>query len=110
MSNDVGPDARGDTAVVAKEVVLLLNLAICRTRGNVFAGEEVKDLICGILEEGKLEILLIEEKRDRVSLEVVPGGKEVRRDPGGTPGVSGDQCRQEKPGREHEYAIADDHR
>jgi hypothetical protein len=101
MTNDVGPDARSDTAEVAKEVALLQNLAICRTRGNIFAGEEVKDLICGILEEGKREILLIKEQRDHVGLEVVRVDKRSRQDPGGAPGVSDEQGQQEKPGKEH---------
>jgi hypothetical protein len=77
MTNDVGPYARSDTAEVASEVALLLDLAICRTRGNIFAGEEVKDLICSILEEGKREILLIKEHRNHVGMNVVRGGKEV---------------------------------
>ena len=72
-----GDTANRATAGVAKEVALLLNLTIRRTRANVHADEEVKDFICRVLQKGKRQVLLTEERRDRLGLEVVHGGKEA---------------------------------
>lgn len=77
MTNDMGPDTRSGTAEVAKGVALLLDLAIRRTRANVHADEEVKDFICRVLQKGKRQVLLAEERRDRLGLEIVHGGREV---------------------------------
>ena len=56
---------------------MLLTLAVRRTRGNAFVGEEDKESICGPLEEAKEEILLIGERKERVGLGVVQGGEEA---------------------------------
>lgn len=56
---------------------MLLTLAVRRTRGNAFVGEEDKESICGPLEEAKQEILLIGAGRDYVGLGVVQGGEEA---------------------------------
>ena len=79
---------------------MLVTLAVRRTRGNAFMGEEDKESICGPLEEAKQEILLIGERKDRVGFGVVQGGEEVSgyRQAGRlSPEVSDEQGWQEQP-------------
>ena len=77
MANDARPKARNGTAEAAKDAILLVDLAIRRTRGNAFVGEQIKEFICKPLEEAKQEILLIEDQNDRVGMGLVHGEKEV---------------------------------
>ncbi len=43
------------------EITSLLDLAIARSRANVFADEEVKEVIRGVLEGARQEIAHLEE-------------------------------------------------
>jgi hypothetical protein len=95
---------RSDSAVeAAREAAMLVTLAVRRTRGNAFVGEEDKESICGPLEEAKQEILLIGERKDHVGLGVVQGGEGAsgyRQAGTRSLEVSDEQGWQEKPARE----------
>lgn len=60
----------------AGEAVSLVDLAIRRTRANPFVTEEVKESICGPLEEAKRQVLL--GGRDADHVERVGGNQAIR--------------------------------
>ena len=64
-------------AEAAEEAALLVDLAIRRARANPFVIEEVKEAICGPLEEAKRQILLGGWDAENTGPEVVREVKEA---------------------------------